>query len=99
MLQITIPALKNFWDEKLEEFINTDAWTLCLEHSLISISKWEGIFHKAFVGTGEKTIDEVVECTPKGIVPIIEYNRWVNLREKIIGDSEASFYYEESENE
>jgi hypothetical protein len=45
------------------------------------------------------TIDEVNECTPEGIVPIIEYDRWVNLREKIIGDSEADFYYEESENE
>ena len=44
---------------------------------------------------GVMAIDEIVEDTPDGVVPIVEYNYWVSLGEEIIGDSEAGFYYEE----
>ena len=40
MLQITIPSIE-LWDEKKEEFIYTKGQTLQLEHSLVSLSKWE----------------------------------------------------------
>ena len=44
---------------------------------------------------GVVSIDEVIECTPEGVVPIVEYNHWVDFKEEIIGDGEAGFYYEE----
>lgn len=37
MLEITIPATE-MWDEANQEFINTKAQTLQLEHSLVSLS-------------------------------------------------------------
>ena len=48
MLKITIPAGEQ-WDEQKQEFVNTKEQTLCLEHSLVSISKWESKWNKAFL--------------------------------------------------
>ena len=60
MLEITIPA-REFWDEKKEEFVNTNERTLRLEHSLVSLSKWEKRWHKSFLGTLEKTDEESID--------------------------------------
>ena len=54
MLRITIPATE-LWDEVHEEFIRTKEQTLQLEHSLVSISKWESRWQKAFLGKQKKT--------------------------------------------
>ena len=40
MLRIVIPG-QELWDEEKQEFINTKEQVLQLEHSLISLSKWE----------------------------------------------------------
>ncbi len=40
MLRLEIQGLDG-WDEKKEEFVSTPPATLMLEHSLVSISKWE----------------------------------------------------------
>jgi hypothetical protein len=60
MLKITVPAAE-FWDEVNEEFIYTKEQTLQLEHSLVSLSKWESKWNKAFLGKQEKTNDEIVD--------------------------------------
>ena len=60
MLQITIPE-QEFWDEKEEQFITKKELTLTLEHSLVSISKWEAKWHKAFLGKEEKTVEQVID--------------------------------------
>ncbi len=61
MLQLIIPATE-FWDEVKEEFITVDKeQTLQLEHSLVSISKWESKWHKPFLIKGEKTTEEVID--------------------------------------
>lgn len=60
MLRVTIPETE-FYDEKKDEFITTKEQTLALEHSLVSISKWESIFHKSFMSSRDKTEDEVIE--------------------------------------
>lgn len=54
MLEITIPA-QTLYNEKTEEFIDTPETKLKLEHSLISISKWEMKYHKPFLGETAKT--------------------------------------------
>ena len=51
MLKITIPG-QEFWDEGKEEFVSTKGTTLQLEHSLVSLSKWESKWHKPFLGRG-----------------------------------------------
>ena len=60
MLKITIPAGEQ-WDEQKQEFVNTKEQTLCLEHSLVSISKWESKWNKAFLSQKSKTFEETLD--------------------------------------
>ena len=60
MLRITVPATEQFDEERLE-FINTEEQTLVLEHSLVSLSKWESKWKKAFLGHREKTREEIMD--------------------------------------
>ena len=60
MLQITIPAMEQFDDEK-EEFISTKEQTLLLEHSLVSLSKWESKWCKPFFTKEEKSYEETID--------------------------------------
>lgn len=60
MLRITIPAVEQ-WDEEKQEFISTKEQTLSLEHSLVSLSKWESKWCKAFLTKQEKTFEETLD--------------------------------------
>ena len=61
MLLITIPAEES-WDDSKEEFVITrNAITLQLEHSLVSLAKWESKWHKAFLSRNQKTADEILD--------------------------------------
>lgn len=60
MLQITIPE-NELWDEKEEKFIYIKKTTLSLEHSLLSISKWESKWNKPFLSSKDKTIEETLD--------------------------------------
>lgn len=60
MLEITIPSAE-FWDEQNERFVYTKAQTLRLEHSLVSLSKWESKWHKSFLSKEEKTYEETID--------------------------------------
>jgi len=59
MLRITVPVLELF-NEHDSSFTTLDGCDLELEHSLLSVSKWESKFHKAFLGPGEKSEEEVL---------------------------------------
>lgn len=60
MLIITIPATEEF-DEIKGEFIYTKEQTLQLEHSLVSISKWESRWCKPFIDKKDKTFEETID--------------------------------------
>lgn len=60
MLQITILSTE-LWDEQKEEFVYTKEKTLQLEHSLVSISKWESKWNKSFLSSKEKTTEEIID--------------------------------------
>lgn len=60
MLQITIPSVEQ-WDESKQEFVYTKEQTLNLEHSLVSISKWESKWCKPFLTKQNKTIEETLD--------------------------------------
>lgn len=60
MLTITVPAAE-YWDEIHEEFIYKKEQTLQLEHSLVSLSKWESKWNKAFLGKEPKTEEEILD--------------------------------------
>lgn len=66
MLQIVIPASEpiEMWDEEKQEFIYTKGekeQTLQLEHSLVSLSKWESKWCKSFFSKQEKTPEETID--------------------------------------
>lgn len=60
MLQITVPATEQ-WDELSEEFVYTKECVLQLEHSLVSLQKWESKWHKPFLTKVEKTEEELLD--------------------------------------
>ena len=60
MLQITIPA-REYYDERKEVFVESKAQTLQLEHSLVSLSKWESKWCKPFLSTKELTTEESID--------------------------------------
>lgn len=60
MLEIFIPS-NEYWDEKKEEFIYIKEQIIYLEHSLISISKWESKWKKPFLSKQEKTNEETID--------------------------------------
>lgn len=60
MLKIVVPAAELF-DEIKEEFVYRKEQTLQLEHSLVSLSKWESKWNKAFLGKQEKTDEEILD--------------------------------------
>lgn len=60
MLRITIPAVEE-WDELKQEFVTSKEQTLQLEHSLVSLSKWESKWCKAFLTKNEKSTEETID--------------------------------------
>lgn len=93
MLTITIPANAgtDYYDEAKNEFVSIGMLnkpvTLHLEHSLVSVSKWEAKWHKPFLGTGrksdkEKTREEIkdyIKCmTLDKNVPDVAYDCLTN---------------------
>lgn len=60
MLKITIPE-REWFDDETQEFVYRKSATLQLEHSLVSISKWESRWHKAFLGKQKKSDEEIID--------------------------------------
>lgn len=60
MLTITIPGTELF-DEDKEEFINLKESSITLEHSLVSLSKWESSWNKPFLSKEKKSKEEEID--------------------------------------
>ena len=94
MLTITIPGTE-LWDEQSERFITVREETVTLEHSLVSISKWEAKWHKAFLGKQKKTEEETrdyVRCM--SVYDDVSPNILIGLTDENI--SQINAYIEDS---
>lgn len=71
MLEIFISD-SEYFDESTNEFIPIDPQLLQLEHSLVSLHEWEKKWHKPFLSTTEKTLEEsihYIKCMTLNEVP------------------------------
>ena len=60
MLEIVIPTIE-LWNEEKQEFETVKGTTLKLEHSLVSLSKWESKWCKPFLTKDDKTLEETLD--------------------------------------
>lgn len=84
MLEIKIEG-KELFDEVKEEFVYTKPYTLVLEHSLVSLSKWEAKYQKPFLNQKEKLSRE----------ELLDYFRFMTITQNI--PSEAYEYISKTE--
>lgn len=87
MLELYIPP-REYYDEAREIFVKTNAVSLQLEHSLISISKWESKWQKPFLATKDKTLEESLDyfscmTLTKNVDPLIYYSFTEDIMKKI----------------
>lgn len=61
MLKLLVGLGPESYDEDTQQFVFADSFTLRLEHSLLSLSKWESRFEKPFLGRQERTTEETFE--------------------------------------
>ena len=103
MLRIKVPA-REAWDPINEEFINTEATRLTLEHSLLSISKWESKWKRAYVSREPMTDEQFrdyVRCmctTPvndEKIFAMIPDEQIAQIRKYIEDPMSATVFYED----
>jgi len=59
MLTISVGGTEHY-DESTQEFLIVGGVELQLEHSLVSLSKWESKFEKPFLGPEKKTDEEAI---------------------------------------
>ena len=77
MLEIDVPETE-FFDEDKEEFVYLKPMALTLEHSLISLSKWESKYKKPFISETEMTPEEVLDyirfmTITRNVDPLVYY--------------------------
>ena len=109
MLQIKIPATDpvECWDEIKQEFVlipGSKEQTLQLEHSLVSLSKWESKWCKVFLTDKEKTSEEIldyIKCMTltQNVKPEV-YNRLtqenIDRINKYISDPRSATYFSDN---
>lgn len=89
MLKITVPEME-FYDEDNNEFIMFNEQVLQLEHSLVSISKWESKWHIPFLDGKDKTLEQIIDYVrcmtiTQNVKPEV-YNRLTEDNLKAIND-------------
>lgn len=75
MLKLIVSEPEMF-DEAKQEFLPTKEFELTLEHSLVSLSKWESKWRKPFLTSKDKTTEETIDyircmTTTQNVNPIV----------------------------
>lgn len=84
MLKIIIKS-EELYDESYNTFTDIEGFELELEHSLLSLSKWESKFQKPFLSAGEMSTDEIIYYVMCMIIT-------PNITEKMVHDSSDQIF-------
>lgn len=71
MLTLVVAA-REFYDDQKETFVNVQEQTICLEHSLISLRRWEANWQKPYLSK-----------TPKTKMETLDYIRCMSINKEI----------------
>ena len=104
MLTLLVPE-SELYDERNNEFIQIKEQTLVLEHSLVSIAKWESKWKKSYLSNNNKTLEETldyIKCMTitKNVNPLIykSLNREaLEAIQKYINDPMTATYFYDKE--
>lgn len=103
MLQILVPDTELFDDEK-QRFISVKATELKLEHSLLSISKWEAKWKESFLSTTKRSHTQsidYVKCmtlnppVDDNVYSALTQEAWDKIKNYIDADLTATWFHED----
>lgn len=84
MLKIILPAIEQY-DEGKNEFVKTKEKVIQLEHSLISLSKWESKWCKSFLSKDNKSFEESVDYVRcMTITSNVDYDDYLRITDEHI---------------
>ena len=98
MLEIDV-ALGESYDETTKSFVSSNSYKVRLEHSLVSLSKWESVWEEPFLGKKEKTSEQTLsyiemmilnEDLPPGVFRKLIENHSAEIQEYIAADHSAT---------
>lgn len=83
MLRIEIPLGLEYWDEAKGEFVIPPTYPIDLEHSLVSLSKWESKYCKPFFSKTEKSSAEILDYIKMmAVTPVTQPEVWNNITQE-----------------
>jgi hypothetical protein len=100
MLKIFVSGTE-LYNEETQEFTTIEDCTLTLEHSLVSLSKWESKFLKPFLGPNEKTTEETLgyveamilnESYPEDVIDRLTQNDFAKINDYIASNYSATTF-------
>lgn len=103
MLQVTIEPVE-IWDSNKEEFAWTPKYTFTIEHSLVSVSKWESIWNKPFLSDDNKSRKEflsyikcmtITQNIPNNAYNLISSKEIKRIKEYINSPMTATWFRED----
>lgn len=103
MLRINIPPFEIF-NPVTNQFSYIKGQTLQLEHSLVSVSKWEAKWHKPFLSKEDKTNEEILDyisamTITQNVDPVVYIginNEILNQVTEYINDSHTATWFRDN---
>jgi hypothetical protein len=102
VLQLKITIREGF-DETAQQFVASETIVLPLEHSLVSLSKWESKWELPFLGSDDKTDEQVLDYVrmmfsgdvfPEQVIPLLKAADFDKINDYINAKMTATWFNE-----